>query len=50
MLPEERLESASVPFLATISSLMARPHREGSKTNSVPAFRACVDARLVSDQ
>ena len=49
MLPEERLESALVPFLAMISSPMARAHWERSKTNFVPAFRTYVDERLSSD-
>ncbi len=50
MLPEERLESALVPFLFTISSPMGRAHWESAKANFVPAFRAYVDMQLASNE
>ncbi len=50
MLPEERLESALVPFLFTISSPMGRAHWESAKANFVPAFRAYVDMQLAPNE
>ena len=48
MLPEERLESALVPFLFNISAPMGRAHWENAKANFVPSFRAYVDLQLAS--
>jgi hypothetical protein len=50
MLPEERLESALVPFLSSLSSPMPRQHWERSKGNFVPAFEAFVDDRISSSR
>ncbi len=48
MLPEERLESALVPFLFTLSAPMGRAHWERAKANFVPAFRTYVDRQLAA--
>ena len=48
MLPDERLESALVPFYSTLDAPMGREHWERAKDNFVPAFRAYVDGQLSS--
>lgn len=50
MLPEDRLESALVPFLFTISAPMGRAQWERSRANFVPAFRSYVDRQLANDE
>ncbi len=50
MLPEERLESALVPFMAFVSQPMGRAHWDAVKSDFVPVFRRYVDGRLDSHE